>query len=181
MKIKKPVKIVLIALVSAVAVCFSILALPWAILATGYLLSPDPPKPEKEYGEFPFELVYELNGETHTVDGIFVCKYDGMSFDEGQGKHRTWTGYVEGTDDYSVCLFENEEVAIHCYIGDAGYYMNDSNYSGHPANTPLQPCLFCIPKNKDDIENFSESDILEKYKIKLLEWKLSEPIDNSFE
>ena len=46
--------------------------LPWTLLAIGLLLSPNPLEPAIKYAEFPFEVVYEINGETKTVNDVFV-------------------------------------------------------------------------------------------------------------
>lgn len=153
--------------------------LTWACLFLGLHFSKEPLKPEHIYGEFPYKLVYELNGEKHTVEGKYICRYDGISTNEGRGKYRTWTGYVEETNEDSVFIYENEEVAIYCYIGDAGYYMGDHKYSGHAEGKLLQPHLFGKPKNKGNI-GLSEVEIFERYGIRILEYSLSEPIINSF-
>lgn len=155
-------------------------SLGWICLKLGLLFSKKPLLPERTQGEFPYKIVYELNGETHTVEGKYICKYDGIATDEGRGKHRTWVGYVDGTEEKSVYLFENEEVAIYCYIGDAGYYMGDNEYSGHIEGTPLIPRLFCKPKI-EEIISLTEDEIFERYKIRILEYKISEPIANSFQ
>ena len=44
---------------------------------TGVFLSV--PKPEIKEGEFDFALTYEVDGETKKIEGIYVCKFDGIS------------------------------------------------------------------------------------------------------
>ncbi len=159
--------------ISIIRICFIIgiiivafTSIPWICLYLGIVFSKDPLSPQQTNGEFPYKLVYESDGRTQIKEGKFICKYEGISMDEGRGKYRVWAGFVEGTDEESVLLLENEEAKIYCYIGDAGYYMGDINYSEHSPDTPIKPRLYCRPKKKD-APILSENEIFLKYKIKI--------------
>lgn len=75
-------------LVLAVVVYFSVL--PWAMIALGMLISPNPPRPEITYGEFPFSLEYEINGHRKVIEDTLIGEYDGIGMNEGIGKYRKW-------------------------------------------------------------------------------------------
>ena len=55
------------------------------------------PEPRIKKAEFPFEIVYELDGETVTVNDIFVCEYDGTLWNENTGRQRQWKGWASRT------------------------------------------------------------------------------------
>ena len=155
-----------------------IFVLPWITLALGLYISPNPPEPTIKYGEFPFEIIYEINGESYTVNDIFVCKYEGIAIDEGSGKHRTWSGYLKSTGKHGVILLEDEKRTIYCYVGDEEIYMDDQD---NCEKEPLVPYVYCTIKTKNYEDRLSEKEILEEYNIKLVGWTLSDPIENSFE
>ena len=148
----------------------------------GYIFIPNPPKPEITYGEFPFEIVYEIDGEIFTIQDVYVCEYDGVSLDsDGSGKHRNWNGYIKSTGESKPVLLKDENITLACYIRSPGYYMNDPYETD---DVLVSPYIFYIISPNDyggtstgvmDIDSF-----LDKYKLKLVSWKLSTPIKNSF-
>lgn len=62
-------------------------------------------KPEIKVGEFDFQLTYEIDGETKTIEGTYVCGFDGIdrSF---QGASRQWIGYIKDHDDSTCYLLK---------------------------------------------------------------------------
>lgn len=162
-------------------VAIMIVCIPWIALKLGLVFSKEPAKPAETHGEFPYKLVYEINGKQYVSEGKFICEYGGISLNEGRGKHRTWKGFVNGTNVSGVLLFEDETNIIYCYIGDAGYYMGDNEYSGHNPNKPLVPHLYCKSKTMDEGLLISESEILDLYNINIIEYEFAKPIKNSFQ
>ena len=151
---------------------------PWIMIFAGIWLSPDPPEPQVQYGEFPFEIVYQLDGELYTVSDVLVCEYDGIGVDEGVGKHIQWKGYLKSNGNEEIVLLRKDSVRIVCSIGSPEYYMGDGDYS----EQGIQPDLLLI----EDYESLTTVHVLtdaegEKYKIKLISWQLSKPITNTFE
>jgi hypothetical protein len=72
--------------------------IPWALIYLGALFSPNPPLPEIRYGEFPFRLEYEINGERFIMEDTVVCEFDGIGVDGGRGKYLKWKTYLaDGT------------------------------------------------------------------------------------
>lgn len=175
-KTKKTFAIVTV-LISFLAITF--IALPWFLLGTAILFSPNPSMPKIVYSEFPFEIVYEINGEQITVQDTYVCEFDGFSANEGVGKHRTWKGYVKSTGEDHLLIMEDENTAIYCDVGEPEYYMNDDLYSGAH---PVTPRLYCVSKTDSQYYNAMYPDeILEHYDIEIISWELAEPITNTFE
>lgn len=55
---------------------------PWNIMYLGYAFSEVPPQPVITYAEFPFELVYEINGERIEIKDSLIVEWDGVDRDE---------------------------------------------------------------------------------------------------
>ncbi len=146
-----------------------------------WLFTPNPPKPEVTYGEFPFEIVYEIDGEMVTVSDVYVCTYDGIGANGGSGKHRTWQGYLKSTGEEQLVLLQDGNLTFACSVGSPEYYMSDPcmfDYENVPS------IYYVIYPNEFGGTSSGTMDIeplLERYKLKLISWKLSEPIPNSFE
>lgn len=169
--------IVAVALIPVLIMAF--FALPWIILGVGILLSPNPQEPEITYGEFPFELVYEIDGKQITVHDTYICEFDGFGANEGVGKYRSWKGYVKSSGEESIVIAEDKERIIYCYVGEAEYYMNDEE--GYYGVYPITPRIYGGPKAGSLYYNsMSPDEILERYNIKIISWKFSEPITNTF-
>lgn len=188
MKIKKPVKIILITLVSTfvsiVVIGFSILALPWAILSLGQFLEPNPPKPEQDYGEFPFKLVYEQNGEINTIENTLVIEYLGIGYNEGVGKHYLWDVYYKNAEAdiesyqriVSIELFEgyNEvygDSAVFFELGDCEYFMGLDDGTNH-LYPPGEICISSFNYSGP----LSEQELYEAFGITIIEKSIAPPL-----
>lgn len=175
-KKSKTIKMVVIIIVSVflspLIILFSLYSLVW-------LLSPNPPKPQVKYAEFPFEIVYELDGETVTVNDVYVCKYTGFGMNEGVGKYRSWKGYIKSTRQEDLVLVKDKNLQLACSLGGPEYYMSDPSMS----ESEHTPFIYYIKKLEFGGTQTGVMDIepiLEEYKLKLVSWKLSKPIENSF-
>lgn len=139
------------------------------------------PKPQITKGEFPFQIVYEIDGETVTVNDVYVCEFDGFDWNEGVGKHRKWKGYIKSCGAEEIILLEDGDLKFACSVGNPEYYMGDSSYLIPGEYTPS---IYYIKNGENGGSFYGTSDIepmLEQYKLKIISWKLSEPIENSFE
>ena len=58
--------------------------------APGCFLLLNPPKPGITYGEFPFRLTYELNGEIKVIEDTIIAEFDGFSTPTSAGIYRVW-------------------------------------------------------------------------------------------
>lgn len=146
-----------------------------------------PPTPTIKYAEFPFELTYEFDGEIITVEDTYVCKFNGYGANEGTGIYREWKGYVKSTGEEDILLIEDDNILIFCSIGSAKYYMGDPEYFADGIARPeyrITPSIYYVEYPNElggKTIGRLENEHLEKYKIKLISWKLSDPIENSFE
>ena len=96
------------------------LIFPWGALWLGLWLQPAPEEPVCKYGEFPFTLQYEINGEIKTISNTLVCKYKGIGIDEASGKKRLWE--VGESGKLYICCYH---VAVcSCSAPDAGRHLN---------------------------------------------------------
>jgi hypothetical protein len=53
----------------------------------GYFIEPKLPDSQNTYGEFPFRIVYELDGERITIEDVLICEYGGNDWNEGMGRY----------------------------------------------------------------------------------------------
>lgn len=183
-KLKKAILILLVVIVIIFSpiiiwVTLMLMVMIGTLLVT-WLLSPDPPKPVITYAEFPFEIVYEIDGDTVTVNDIYVCEYDGITTDGGGGKCSAWKGYFKSNGSDNLILLQDGNLALACSVGYPQYYMSD------PVKDPYDyvPSIYYIVSPNDlggttygslDIE-----PILDQYKLRLVSYELSDPIENSF-
>ena len=153
-------------------------------------MAKDVPEPEITYGEFPFELVYEMDGETVVVNDVYVCEYDGIGMSSaaaGADKYREWIGYVESTGEGGVILMEDVlpdgNLQLICSVGGPEYYMSDPDVVYESEYTPN---VIRIIRYNDGISSIGGSDaeieeLMETYNIKIISWTFSDPIENTFE
>ena len=139
------------------------------------------PYPQVTEGEFPFEIVYEMDGETITVTDVYVCRFSGFSWDTGKGKHRVWDGYIKSSGESELILLEDGGLKLACGVGSPEYYMSDPTVSSEE----YVPTVFYVMEPNDvggkTYGVWGIESLLAQYKIKLISWKMSEPIQNSFE
>jgi len=181
---KKILLILLVLLIIPVAV-MGYFALPWIAIGVGLYRSPDPPMPEITYGEFPFRLVYELNGEIIVVEDVIICKFDGIGMDEGRGKHRKWTRRLASGNDRIILLEIDDTTSIrYTPGGEARYYMGDMEeleILGLDFDNRMSFAHIYDP-NDDSLRStiIPTDKLFEQYGIRLISWEPSPPIVNRF-
>ena len=158
----------------------SIIILLVLIITFGCSSCQNVPEPQIKEGEFPFEIVYEIDGEIITVNDVYVCEFGGFDWNEGVGKYRKWKGYIKSSGAEELILLEDGDLKFAVSIGSPEYYMGDPTCSYFEN----EPSIFYIKPNEFGGTTVGLSDIeslLERYKLKLVSWTFSEPIENSFE
>ena len=157
------------------------LIFPWGALWLGLWLQPAPEEPVCKYGEFPFTLQYEINGEIKTISNTLVCKYKGIGIDEASGKKRLWEASIaNGDTDKIVLLKINELAEIYYSPGPAAYYMGDYK-NDYSSDFPNAKYLKYNENGSGRQEGIVFADELyNKYKIKILKWDSASPIQNAF-
>ena len=139
------------------------------------------PSPKVTKAEFPFEIVYELDGEPITVNDIYVCEFDGLGWNENFGKHRQWKGYVKSTGKSHVVLLEDGDLKLACDLGSPAYYMSDPSAADVDEFTPHIYYIRTFASGGVSSGVANIEPLLEKYKIKLISWNFPKPIENYFE
>lgn len=170
------------------SICVILLAIIIAVSFIIWFVSggffPNPSKPEITHGEFPFKLVYEIDGETKIVEDVLVCEFDGFGANTARGKYRQWTSRL-ASGNSRITLFKNNEIEIF-YTPD----INQHAASVYMGDTEIYNSINEVFPNawyKKDFENKQENayiisaeEMWEKYKIKLISWDIAPPIKNSF-
>jgi len=163
--------------------------LPWVAIFAGVSLSPNPQKPEILYAEFPFKLVFEMNGEQRTVEDTLICEYDGIGMNEGVGKYRKWKRRLQSGNEVIV-LFETENIleqttygvivsrSIIFSLGTPNYYMGENEKFEY--TFPDASCREIYRAGEIRSRRVSADELFEKYGIRLISWEILPPIDNHF-
>ncbi len=151
-----------------------------------------PPEPEITYGEFPFKLVYEIDGERITVEDTYIIEYKGWDWSFDEGLHYLWESSVKGARPRETAAQYGERVLtikkstpqIEFMIGSARYYFGLEENGGSVYNLEdLEPGDFRI-SSREYTGYISEEEIYEKYGIKIIEKYVSPPLferDDSIE
>ena len=163
-------------------------------VASGILFTAQPDPPEITYGEFPFRLTYELNGEIIVIEDTIICEYNGIP--NWTYPKREWKSHLKSANERIILLnfrplgeaTENGDNMLELYFdyGNAEYYMGDINsaYAGESAREPKIGRVNYILENSSGniVYHFFLADtVYERYGIKILSWEVSPPIENRFE
>ena len=141
-------------------------------------------KPEIKEAEFDFKVVYEIDGEIKTIEGTYVCEFDGIdrSF---MGASRCWDGYIEGHDGstcYVLKTIGNRRVMLELNLC-AEFFMSDPDnmYSDGTLVFKPDPCIY-LTTFDPNVENPDEFDyeVYEGDNIKLISFEYDPPIENTY-
>jgi len=179
---------------------FTFIAFPWIILFFGMLFeeidnsmtllfSESPAKPEIRYEEFPFTLVYEIEGKEKVIEDVIVCEYDGIEIDKRQQrKVRVWDGYIKSNSlEYIklIGLYDelgNEYRRVCFDWWDAEYYMDDrSEHSNVAPNTIANRIIYYRRGDTKWVEEkMSSQEAYEEYGLRIISWECAPKIKNTF-
>ena len=161
-----------------------ILASPVIFLAGCSILSPNPPKPKYQYGEFPFSLTYEINGERVEIKDTLVIEYTGTGYNEGLGKYNKWNTYYKSsqTSDNTLEIFNDYvegigSVIIFYELGSCEYYMGLVETEELFISKTIKPgdIVISSPKGTGPI---TDEDLYEYFGIRIVEKLISPPMIN---
>lgn len=156
------------------------IAWPWLAILIGIQLESNPPRPEIIYGEFPFILEYEINGQRMVVEDTLICEYDGIGADEGRGKYRKWNQRLASGHERVTLLKVDETKEIYYSPGSANYYMDDLE-NGREYQHGYPDALIIEKDGRFTSNRLIRADqLLKEYNIKLIRWDASQPITNNF-
>jgi len=181
---------------------------PFTLLQLGMFFTPNPPEPTIEYGEFPFKLTYEFNGETIVYSDTIICVFNGIQYG-GSGKEWDWLIYSKNTGDSTFTIIDvssfkehisknknhfeydksayykyNEDYIIeslYFYVGTGNYYMGDNSYSAKPPQD-LSYVMYEASNLRGDTfcDFLSLNDAYEKFGFRFINWECAPPIENEF-
>ena len=190
---RKFLMIVLSILVIIAIVTTVITALYLLILSGGiFSFMPNPPEPEITYGEFPFRVTYELNGEFKEISDIIICEFDGFENRGSGGTHRKWKTTLKSGNENITLLhinnldvkteFNQEILELFFYYGTGAYYMGDvENTSAREAQSlDWVEYKYKTKDGKIGSSGYKADEAFEKFKIRLISWECAPPIENSF-
>lgn len=151
---------------------------------------PNPPMPEVTYGEFPFRLTYELDGETKLIEDTIICEFDGFTVEGENGKYRKWKTYLKSGNERITLLdvrqlgekddFNNTILELFFSYGNAEYYMGDKYRCSKAEISTYIEYMYQTVDGRIGFSAFFADKAYEKYKIKLISWEVAPPIQNSF-
>ena len=158
----------------------------WFAFGGGTLFLPGPARPEITYGEFPFQLVYESGGKEIQVEDTLICEFDGFAANAARGKYRKWKSYLKSGNE-RITLFKSDDIEIFFTPGIndgsiAAVYMGDTEIYHNDINSTF-PDAYHTKDFDDKGENayiISADEMWDKYKIRLISWNPSHPIENHF-
>lgn len=167
----------------------------------------NPPKPEITYGEFPFKLTYELNGEIKVIEDVAICEFDGFGPRSSAGQSRKWKSSLKSgnglsfsadekkneTDMVWITLLDtrqtndtdslgNKVLELYFFGGNGHYYMGDK-LGGHDRNAQGFDYISYLYQKVDGTighSSFNADEAWEKYKIRFISWEIADPIQNTF-
>ena len=141
------------------------------------------PSPEVDNGEFDFSVTYEINGETKTVSGVYVCEYNGTDWALDGGYHRDWNGYVKGNpaeDRYKIGETDDGGDIYICLGVYPEYFMGDEETGGKEIPAPWITVQYPYDEN-GGVNIFNDAtEIEESFGAKIISYNYAEPIENSF-
>ena len=141
----------------------------------GEMLFDRPSKPVVKNAEFPFELVYEYNGQQYTVKESIICEYEGIEFTLDGGNHREWNCYVTNNEDYGRYLLDPEK-SLTFFVQvplEAEYYMGAPNFNEELA----MPYIHYI----DDATGtmYYEQDLMDEVGARIVRWTVAAPLTDN--
>ena len=152
-------------------------ALVFTLVGCGLMVE----RPKVKEGEFKFSVTYEINGETQTVSGVYVCEYDGIDRALDGVDHREWKGYIkDGTAEEQIKLATAEDggvVELNLHFAPE-YFMGES-YGND--DEPFSPSITVRLEDEEGLSFENDADLIAKvYGAKIISYEYDEPIRNSF-
>ena len=164
---------------------------PWSVPWMGYVIYPNPGKPEITHGEFPFKIVYEVQGEIFEIEDTAICDYTGIELSEFWGKRRTWELELQSGNEQIILLDISENsitdeagylfLYLYWFPGNAEFYMGDNaTWSSRSPNGGVM--IDCVKQRGDVTARtaISAEEAWERFGIRIIDIQWSEPVVNQF-
>jgi hypothetical protein len=180
---RKFMRDIALTLIVGTTIVLVIVLLPWLMIATGQWLTPNPPKPKENYGEFPFKLVYEIDDQRVEIKDTLVVEYLGVGYNEGSGKYNKWKVYQKSSGKTGTSVeIVNEYVDgqgivnIAFMMGSCEYYMGLAEGNGIYKFEQISPGDILL-RTANDTRVITVEELYDKYNIKIIEKEVSMPLD----
>lgn len=141
----------------------------------GQALFDRPSKPKIKHAEFPFELVYEYNGEEFIINESIVCDYEGISFALEGGNYRDWDCHITNNARYGqYYLDEINYPSLYVQVP-----LNAEYYMGAPGTDEefATPYIFFIDESTGT--TYYEQDLMDVVGARIISWSVSEPLKDN--
>lgn len=153
-----------------------------------FMFNSNPPAPEITYGEFPIKVTFEINGEIKVIEDTVICEFDGFENLGSAGKYRKWKAYLKsGNERLTLLHVENTEIPFEISVsyGQPDYYMGDLRYESKEEyeKKMMDDRYLGYTQWENGVQtgcSIPKEEVWEKYKLKLLSWKIKPPIKNTF-
>ena len=139
-----------------------------------------PKTPVIKEGEFDFVLTYEIDGETETIEGIYVCKFEKIEYFP-DGMNRVWSGYIKGhehSDTYALKTTDEDIIKVNPDLSPE-FFMSDPFYkSNENTDRPKpEPYLYVVA---EEGENEYLGNLYEGDDVKIISLVYDEPVENRY-
>ena len=154
------------------------------------------PEPEIRYGEFPFRLEYEINGERFVIEDVLIAEFRySIRGDMVMPRRRVWDTTFVNANSSLLIIAEIEDITISFFAGLAQYFMGDPDggqyqraerrlETGREYYIPGMPDISVRnPNNEQLVTRFRPEDaheILAEFGITIISWEYTPAIVNSF-
>ena len=171
-------KKILIVLGIVIFIVILVASAPFIYMLVLVYTQESPAKPQIEYGEFDYTLVYSISGEETRADGTLVFEYEGVSKNLN-GVSNEWKAYIKGSEEASIVVSENETGKVYLYLpADARYYMDDPQFE-LAGLQPREKPWFIYEDNA--LTSSSEDEERALAGLEIVEWQIEGPIENIYE
>ena len=121
-----------------------------------------------------------MNGETKTLDLIYLCEYDGVGWTLEGTSCRAWNGHFEGYEDGDVIevLKNDDGKIVLLFLIYPEYFMGEPDYIDD-----FYPCVltnFIYYEDGSEMIDDDQTLIAEKYGVKVINVEYDNPIENTF-
>ena len=177
-------KIIISSVLAAVLILICVVGyftLPWILIGMSAYTSPNPPMPETIYGEFPYRVEIEYNGERIVEENVIICEFDGFDWNESVGRHRIWKGWLasehafESTRTSKIILLDTDEFTLYYRHARPDFLMGDPNF-----NYATQSYVGVSAKISPNKLLSGQEEFMEYFGIKIISIEETPPIVNSF-
>lgn len=149
---------------------------PWILLYIGFSLTENPPKPAYTYGEFPFHLEYEIDGQVKTVEDTVIVEFDGFGLNGGSGgKYIQWKKSLASGNKEIVLYKEGkgkEKVSLLLSVLNQSYGLENELQNGETT----VPGVIRREGNITSGAHLHEYELLTEYKMKWIKFEYGESI-----